>query len=57
MLSRILQESISDLFSKKKYNEIIVKIEEYSSQKDRPPGLSSIIGVCECLTLSNPNLI
>ncbi len=49
MLSRILQESISDLFSKKKYNEIIIKIEEYSSQKDRPPGLSSIIGVCRML--------
>ncbi len=51
MLSRILQKSISDLFSKKKYNEIVIKIEEYSSQKERPASLSSILGVCRMLNI------
>ncbi len=49
MLSKILQESIADLFSKGEFEKVITKIEEFSSFEDRSPGLSSILGVCRML--------
>ena len=52
MLSKILQESITDLFSKGEFEKVITKIEEFSSFDDRSPGLSSILGVCRMLKRS-----
>ena len=55
MLSKILQESISNLFSEKKYEDIIIKIEEFSSLENRPANLSSLIGVCRMLKIKKSN--
>mgnify|MGYP001303119718 CR=1 FL=1 len=49
MLSKIFSQNIKELFVKKKYQEVIKKIEEFSSKKDRPAGLSNLIGVCKIL--------
>ena len=49
MLSKIFSQNIKDLFVRKKYQEVIKKIEEFSSIKERPAGLSNLIGVCKIL--------
>jgi len=49
MLSKIFSQNVKDLFVRKKYQEVIKKIEEFSSIKDRPAGLSNLIGVCKIL--------
>jgi len=51
MLSKIFSQNIKDLFVRKKYQEVIKKIEEFSSIKERPAGLSNLIGVCKILKL------
>ena len=52
MVDQNFQKIISDLFLRKKYNDIILKVEEYSKRDNRPGGLSSLVGVCKML---NPN--
>tara|TARA_Y100000816_G_scaffold285827_1_gene266019 strand:+ start:27 stop:1724 length:1698 start_codon:yes stop_codon:yes gene_type:complete len=52
MVDQNFQRIILDLFSRKKYNDIILKVEEYSKRENRPGGLSSFVGVCKML---NPN--
>ena len=49
MLSKIFSQNVKDLFVRKKYQEVIKKIEEFSSIKERPAGLSNLIGVCKIL--------
>tara|TARA_B100001250_G_C19810416_1_gene795438 strand:- start:2302 stop:3996 length:1695 start_codon:yes stop_codon:yes gene_type:complete len=49
MLSKIFSQNVKELFVKKKYEEVIKKIEEFSSKKDRPAGLSNLIGICKIL--------
>ena len=49
MLDQNFQRTISDLFSRKRYNDVIIKVEEYSNIENRPGGLSSLIGVCKML--------
>ena len=51
MLSKIFSQNVKDLFVRKKYQEVIKKIEEFSSIKERPAGLSNLIGVCKILKL------
>ena len=47
MFSKIFSENIKELFVKKKYQDVILKIEEFSTMKSRPAGLSNLIGVCK----------
>ena len=49
MLSKIFSQNVKELFIKKKYQEVIKKIEEFSSLKDRPAGLSNLTGICKLL--------
>ena len=49
MVEQNFKDVIKELFSKKKYDELIKKVEEHSSIKNRHGGLSSIIGVCRML--------
>ncbi len=53
MLSKIFSENIKELFNKKKYQDIILKIEEFSTMKNRPNGLSNLIGVCKIAKLEH----
>jgi predicted metal-binding transcription factor (methanogenesis marker protein 9) len=52
MVDQKFQRTLLDLFSRKKYKDIILKVEEYSKRDNRPGGLSSLVGVCKML---NPN--
>ena len=52
MVDQNFQRILLDLFSRKKYKDIILKVEEYSKRDNRPGGLSSLVGVCKML---NPN--
>ena len=49
MIDPNFQRTISELLSKKSYNEVILKVEEHSNLENRPGGLSSLIGVCKML--------
>ena len=49
MIDPNFQRTISELLSKKSYNEVILKVEEHSNIENRPGGLSSLIGVCKML--------
>jgi len=49
MLSKIFSQTIKELFVQKKYQEVINKIEDFSSIKDRPAGLSNLCGICKIL--------
>ena len=49
MIDPNFQRIISELLSKKSYNEVILKVEEHSNIENRPGGLSSLIGVCKML--------
>ena len=51
MLSKIFSQKIKELFIKKKYQEVIHQIEEFSSIKDRPADLSNLVEVCKILKL------
>ena len=53
MLSKIFSENIKELFNKKIYQDIILKIEEFSTMKNRPNGLSNLIGVCKIAKLEH----
>jgi len=53
MLSKIFSENIKELFNKKKYQDIILKIEEFSTIKNRLSGLSNLIGVCKIAKLEH----
>ena len=53
MSDKIFKQNLRELFNKQKYQEIILKIEEYSSKINRPADLSSIIGMCKILKLNN----
>ena len=49
MVDQNFQETVKKLFSEKKYDELIQKVEEYSSVENRHGGLSSVLGVCRML--------
>ncbi len=49
MVDQNFQETVKKLFSEKKYDELIQKVEEYSSIENRHGGLSSVLGVCRML--------
>ncbi len=53
MSHTIFEQNIRDLYGEQKYQEIIFKIEKYSSKKERSARLSSIIGMCKILKLNN----
>ena len=44
------QEKIKELFLKKKYKDIVLKIEENFKLKNRPAGISNLSGVCKLLS-------
>ncbi len=44
------QEKIKELFLKKKYKDIVLKIEENFKPKNRPAGISNLSGVCKLLS-------
>ena len=52
MLNKTIENNIKDLFSKKKYDELIKKIEKISAFEDRAPGISSILGICRILKIN-----
>lgn len=49
MLDQNFQQEISELFTSKRYDDVIQKVEEYSNMESRPGGLSSLVGVCKML--------
>ncbi len=49
MISAAIKQQIEKLFSEKKYQEVIDISNEFINEKERPPGLSSMLGTCEFL--------
>ena len=49
MKEKSFQENIRELFLKKKYQELVSKIENYYKSNNKPPGLSNLSGVCKVL--------
>ena len=46
MLNKAIENNIRNLFSEKKYDELIEVIEKISNFEDRVPGMSSLLGIC-----------
>ena len=59
MLNKTIENNIRNLFSEKKYDELIERIEKISNFENRAPGISSILGICRILknNRSNQDLI
>ena len=49
MLEKTFQETIKDLFLKKKYQQIVLNIEKNFKSKSKTPGLYNLCGVCKVL--------
>ena len=50
MLDKIFQQNLRELFNSGKFKDVIKKVEDNYSRTDRPPGLSSLIGICRVLS-------
>ena len=50
MLDKIFQQNLRELFNSGKFEDVIKKVEDNYSRTDRPPGLSSLIGICRVLS-------
>ena len=46
MINKAIENNIRNLFSEKKYDELIEVIEKISNFEDRVPGMSSLLGIC-----------
>ena len=49
MISSEIKKKIENLFSEKKYQEVINVSDAFISKSDRPPGLACLIGTCKFL--------
>ena len=49
MISDEIKRKIEELFSKKKYQELIDVADKFIKPKERPPGLACMIGTCKFL--------
>ena len=52
MLNKTIENNMKNLFSEKKYDELIKQIEKISTFEDRVPGMSSVLGICRILKIN-----
>ena len=49
MISNFLKKDIEKKFAEKKYDQVIEISDKFISSKERPPGLSNLLGTCKIL--------